>query len=169
MRRTLLLNQSYEPLSFITEQRAVKLMCKDKVEVMSSWDGQPLSTLHDMRPPAIIRMKYYVRRVFRPPRFTRSTLFNRDNWCCQYCNVKLDSKTATVDHILPRALGGRTSWLNCVTSCKPCNKKKANSLLADADVELIRKPTIPFQYHCWGKSEAFAWFHEWDLYVGARS
>ncbi|MBF0441105.1 MAG: HNH endonuclease [Oligoflexales bacterium] len=43
---------------------------------------------------------------------------------CYYCNTELDSKTATMDHIVPLSRGGRSRRGNVVPSCKTCNTKK---------------------------------------------
>lgn len=56
---------------------------------------------------------------------------------CFYCKIPLrykketeKYKKATFDHVIPKALGGRTHSLeNLVLSCWPCNEKKANKLL----------------------------------------
>lgn len=43
---------------------------------------------------------------------------------CKYCGKGLDYLTATVDHIIPRMLGGDDSDENTVLSCGPCNVRK---------------------------------------------
>jgi 5-methylcytosine-specific restriction endonuclease McrA len=35
---------------------------------------------------------------------------------------------ATIEHVLPRTLGGRQSWLNEVAACRACNSQKADQL-----------------------------------------
>lgn len=35
---------------------------------------------------------------------------------------------ATIDHVLPRALGGREAWYNEVAACRACNAAKADRL-----------------------------------------
>lgn len=35
---------------------------------------------------------------------------------------------ATIDHVLPRTLGGMTSWLNEVAACRACNATKADRM-----------------------------------------
>lgn len=51
----------------------------------------------------------------------------RDCLTCVYCQVKLMVKgpnAATLDHIIPRSMGGLPIATNLVTSCAPCNRKK---------------------------------------------
>ena len=35
---------------------------------------------------------------------------------------------ATIEHVLPRTLGGRETWLNEVAACRACNAAKADRL-----------------------------------------
>ena len=43
---------------------------------------------------------------------------------CHYC----PAPAASLDHIIPRALGGRNNLDNLVPACLPCNGRKADSL-----------------------------------------
>lgn len=45
---------------------------------------------------------------------------------CYFCNQYLSFDKATLDHLLPRSLGGNTS---CVVCCQKCNKKKGSKLI----------------------------------------
>lgn len=51
----------------------------------------------------------------------------RDKYTCHYCGEK-NLITPTVDHIIPRSLGGEWSMENLVTACQDCNKIKGNIL-----------------------------------------
>lgn len=42
---------------------------------------------------------------------------------CHYCGRRDGN---TVDHIVPRSVGGRDVWWNTTSSCVPCNSKKSN-------------------------------------------
>ena len=53
-------------------------------------------------------------------RSIRSRILRRDLFICQYCNQEAD----TVDHVIPRRLGGLDSDDNLVASCKRCNLSK---------------------------------------------
>lgn len=52
----------------------------------------------------------------------RRTIFERDDFTCQYCGEK-DSKLEC-DHILPVSKGGQTELDNLTTSCRSCNRSK---------------------------------------------
>ena len=50
----------------------------------------------------------------------RQKVLERDGYRCQYCRTT--DGVMTVDHIVPRSLGGPYSSENLVTSCLVCNK-----------------------------------------------
>jgi len=136
-----LLNGSYEGLGFITLKRAIKLIYKNKAEIVSSWDDSKINWFGSrVKSPATIKLKYYVNWTPRVSKYYRSGVFKRDNYTCQYCGAK---NNLTVDHIIPRSKGGVNSWKNCVTSCHPCNSKKKNLSLEESGMKLFKKPTFP--------------------------
>jgi 5-methylcytosine-specific restriction endonuclease McrA len=45
----------------------------------------------------------------------------------------------TIDHIVPRSLGGKTTWENVVVACQACNVRKGNRRLDETDLMLMRK------------------------------
>lgn len=171
MKRTLLLNNDLSPLNFITCERAFLLILKGRAEIvtnmdgdLSVWCGEFLSTVDKkFDVVATIKLNDYVKRKIRPPRFRKRVLFNRDNWKCQYCEIALTDENATMDHIVPSSRGGKTSWLNCVAACRSCNRKKGNNSLADSNMKLLKKPTIPNSFHFWLKNKQ--WHNDWSLFV----
>jgi len=50
----------------------------------------------------------------------KQRILKRDQWCCFYCGQDAD----TVDHVLPRRLGGLDNEDNLVAACKRCNLAK---------------------------------------------
>jgi len=65
---------------------------------------------------------------------------------CQYCYQEFPTNNLTFDHVIPRAHGGKTEWTNIVTACHPCNSKKANKLLSEIDMKLLKAPKEPKVY-----------------------
>ncbi len=60
---------------------------------------------------------------------TRRRLYMRDDFSCVYCGASaLDTDiTLTIDHVLPRELGGTNVHSNLVTCCKTCNSSKQDT------------------------------------------
>lgn len=59
---------------------------------------------------------------------TRNHVFDMDSFTCHYCSAILDDNDITVDHIVPRAVGGPDGRWNLVTACKRCNSRYGNVL-----------------------------------------
>lgn len=72
---------------------------------------------------------------------TRFEVFRRDDYKCRYCHAF--DVPLTIDHVVPRALGGGDNPENLVTACKPCNDGKSSAapdaeLVADVDRDALR-------------------------------
>jgi hypothetical protein len=166
MRRVLLLNGSREPLNFISEERALLLVMKERVEVLDVWSDEPFMSAQGMHVvPALIALRRYINKRWRAPRFRRRALFNRDGWLCQYCRLALTNSTAEVDHVIPRSRGGRNTWTNCVTSCRKCNKMKRDRTPDEAEMRLSCTPRDPHPLHFMEASSRALWHPSWDPYI----
>lgn len=55
----------------------------------------------------------------------RQAVLERDAYTCLYCG----GIATTVDHVVPKAMGGEDREDNCVASCSPCNLRKGSKLL----------------------------------------
>ncbi len=140
----LVLNADYRPLSYFplslwSWQDALKSVFLERVDIVSEYDRVVHSPSFEMRLPSVISLKRYIQQDKRPA-FTRFNLFLRDGFSCQYCG-SLDD--LTFDHVLPRRLGGQTSWENITTACAPCNMKKGGRLTREAHMFPEVKPYIP--------------------------
>ena len=140
---TLLLNASFEPLRVITWQRAITLSFLGKVEVVDTYEREVRSVALAIKVPAVVRLLRYVKLGRRKPPLSKYNLLARDNSCCQYCSITLHKREATIDHVVPRSQGGRTSWDNVVTACNPCNRKKGGRTPSEAGMQLLAKPVQP--------------------------
>lgn len=78
--------------------------------------------------------------VYKPPILTNSTLFARDGATCAYCGNRYPFTLLTRDHIIPKSKGGKNTWTNCVTSCKPCNGYKDSKTLDQLGMKLRYTP-----------------------------
>jgi len=146
MSDTLLLNANYEPISVlpmsvISWQHAIKLMFLDKVYMIEEYDDWIIHSAHmHMKVPAICVTKGYFNSK-KHVHFNRRNLYLRDLYTCQYCEEIFGTKDLTIDHVKPRVHGGKHSWTNCVTACRPCNHKKGDKLWKP-----IKKPFEPNYY-----------------------
>jgi len=167
-KKTLLLNASYEVLSFIPERKAFKLLFKeDKVEVISDWDEYIVWGTGRIKHPSILRLKSHVRRNYYNSNFSRKALIKRDKSTCQYCAKKLTASQITIDHVLPRAQGGITSFTNCVVCCQVCNNKKADKTPEQAAMVLLKRPAHPsFSSHHYVADPQEYWHKDWDDFLG---
>lgn len=173
MKRVLLLNSSWEALNFISDERAIRLMIKGRAEVVTNMEGKRSvwSDAHFATPstkievPATLRLSKRVNRRWKPPRFRKKVLFNRDGWTCQYCGEKLNWDTIEVEHIMPTSRGGLTTWANCVAACKPCNKGKANMTPEEAGMKLLSVPQNPNALHFWDLGRSAAWHPDWETFI----
>lgn len=174
MKRSLLLNSNGEPLQFISDVRAIKLMLSGRADAQSGmtgetsyWDEIYASCYISFKLPAVLRLKsYIVQKIDRKhPRFQKRVLFNRDSWKCQYCGEELSYAAITIDHVLPICKGGSTTWQNCVAACKTCNRKKGGKTLEETGMHLSKKPIIPSSLHFWDLSKSSVWHDDWSIFM----
>lgn len=132
MAQTLLLNTDAQPVSFlplsvIDWQDAIRYMVLDRAHVLEWYsDWHVHSARWSTAVPAVM-MLHQRQKIKSSVRFSKGNLFLRDLWQCQYCGAAVDRRSATVDHVLPVSHGGRTTFVNCVTACAPCNASKGNN------------------------------------------
>ncbi len=159
---------SYYPLSLWSWQDAIKAVFLDRVVTVSEYDRVVHSPSLEMRLPSVVCLKAYVRPP-RHPAFTRFNLFLRDRFACQYCGSDSD---LTFDHLIPRSLGGKTTWDNVVTACSGCNLKKGGQMPKVARMWPAQAPYRPTMgnLHRNGRSFPPNYLHEswldflyWDI------
>jgi 5-methylcytosine-specific restriction endonuclease McrA len=140
----LVLNASYEPLVVVPVRRAVVLLLKEKAQLVEQTESLLRSERMSMPQPVVIRLVTY---VHVPNRWklpvSRRGVLARDAHTCQYCGRPGRGTPMTVDHVIPRSLGGRASWDNLVAACGPCNRKKGNRRPEDAGMALLSAPAKP--------------------------
>jgi 5-methylcytosine-specific restriction endonuclease McrA len=49
----------------------------------------------------------------------------------------------TIDHVIPRMLGGHTDWENVVAACRECNHRKGGRTPDQANMPLLSVPRQP--------------------------
>ncbi|UED83456.1 HNH endonuclease [Streptomyces profundus] len=141
MRRTLVLNASYEPLSTVSTRRAVVLVLQHKAVVEHVLPGLRLrAAAVDLPVPQVIRLRRFVKVPFRQQApWSRRGVLVRDRHRCAYCG----RRATTIDHVVPRSRGGGDTWLNTVAACADDNRRKANRTPVEAGMRLLAEPFQP--------------------------
>lgn len=165
MAQVLVLNATYEPLSVVSVRRAVLLLLKEKAEIVEATEAYLRSERLAVPVPLVIRLVYYVRIPYRfSLPVSRRTVLARDRYTCQYCGTQPGKDRLTVDHVVPRSLGGTTAWENVVTACGPCNRRKGNRSPDAAGMPLHSKPYRP-RYLALTLMESSPSHQVWDKYM----
>jgi hypothetical protein len=172
-KKTLLLSNGYEFLSFINERRAFKLLFKNKIEIISTWDHKVkwIDDAYINHPSTVRLIEPIKRQTFnfyeKLISFNKFSLMKRDNSQCQYCGKKLKVSEITIDHVMPKSRGGKNSFLNCVISCMPCNNRKDSKTLEESGLKLIKKPCAPsFTKKDFILDDNIHWHPEWNNFIG---
>lgn len=165
----LLLNRLYMAVRIVSARRALTLLYRELVEVVSIDDGQYLSydfddwvevseakrhfepERHDwvrtvrfqIAVPKIVRLLHYDKVPSANVKLNRRNLFARDHNGCQYCGKRYPTSELSLDHVVPRAQGGSNSWENIVCACVRCNVKKGGRTPAQARMTLVARPRRP--------------------------
>ena len=141
LHEVLVLNSNYEPLNVCNLRRAMALMLLGKAEVLHHRDHPVVTGRGALNAPSVLKMRYQVRRPMPQLRLSRHSILARDNYTCQYCGVR--GRDLTIDHVVPRWVGGPHSWENLVACCRKCNLKKGDKTPQQAHMKLARRPKRP--------------------------
>ena len=137
----LVLNANFEPINVCSTRRAIGLILADKAAMVVNGRGH-IHTINQLLPrPSIIRLEHMIHRPRPRVKLTRREVFRRDNYPCQYCGRH--DTTLTVDHILPKHLGGQHIWTNVAAACPACNHRKGGHRLEEVQMRLLHIPTEP--------------------------
>ena len=165
----LVLNRHYMAIRIVGARRAFSLLFRQLAEVVSfeqgaysnydfqSWCGvsefkrnfEPdghdwVSTVNFyIAVPRIIRLLFYDRLPRNEVKLNRRNIFARDKNSCQYCGKRYPTSELSLDHIIPRSMGGKSIWKNMVCSCTQCNAKKGGRTPKQAGMMLVQKPVRP--------------------------
>lgn len=160
----LVLNRHWDPIQTTSVQDAIGLVAKGSAFVidpatferhdLTSWgeaskakqvfgSGLIRSQRLALVPPEVVVLSNYDGRGERSVVFSRKNVFKRDRYTCQYCGRQPGPEELTIDHVLPKSRGGRSSWENCLLACVECNAKKANRTPAEAGMTARKVPKKP--------------------------
>lgn len=160
--KALVLNVDYTPISVCTVQRAFLLVFLNKAELVKANNSMSLNTVSEHYPmPSVIKLGRYVNVPYKGVVLSKENVFKRDGFQCQYCGTQKD---LTLDHIIPKAKGGKTSWNNLVTACKRCNSRKGDYTLEEVGLQLKFKPYKP-TYIMYLKDLSAHTYEDWKPYL----
>jgi len=160
----LVLNADYQPLSVIplslwSWQDAVKAVFLDRVVVVRTYDCVIRSANMAFEVPSVIVLKEYVKPQHHGHvEFCRKNLYLRDDFQCQYCGNHFLASDLSYDHVVPRTLGGKTTWDNIVTCCRTCNHRKGQTpvnKLKSVGMKLMKLPRAPSFYEIQEKAKQY--------------
>jgi 5-methylcytosine-specific restriction endonuclease McrA len=135
--RVLVLNQDYQAIGVCSVERAFVLVYLEKAEMVQDIPTKSLRSAHRAyRFPSIIRLYEYVRLPYRKVALSRANIFRRDDYQCVYCGARSD---LTLDHIVPRSMGGGDTWENLATACQNCNTRKGNRTPEQASMPMRKR------------------------------
>ena len=157
--QTLVLNADYRPVSYFPLSLwswldSVQAVFSDRVDVVAEYDLPVRSPSITMKLPSVVALRSYI-ALPRRPAFSRSNLFLRDQFRCQYCGQRFKSEELTFDHVVPRSRGGHASWTNIVTACVPCNTAKGNRTVAECGMHPLVPPAVPTARQLYESGRAF--------------
>ncbi len=139
--QVLVLNANFEPINICDFRRAFGLILTEKATLVSNGRGYINSINQQFPIPSVIRLQKMIHRPRAQVHLTRKEIFRRDHHTCQYCGNQ--ASTLTVDHVIPKRLGGEFSWENLVTACSVCNHRKGGRTVQDSGMKLLRPPKPP--------------------------
>ncbi len=134
----LVINATYEPVSFTNARGALKKLIK-KIAVMEL-DADGCEIYPGILLPSVIRLVEYRRVPTYGVKLSKKNFLLRDRYRCQYCGDRFEARDLTLDHVIPKSRGGPFTWDNIVTCCKVCNHRKGDRLLSETDMRLLHKP-----------------------------
>ncbi|GAB4239011.1 MAG: HNH endonuclease [Ekhidna sp.] len=165
MSAALVLNQDYTPLTVCTAERAFMLIYLQKAELIVAAKEKQLRSISNTFPfPSVVRITKYVNVPYKGVVMSRHNIFKRDGGKCQYCGT---NKDLTLDHVIPRSKGGKSSWTNLVTACKNCNSKKGDYSLDRIGMKLINQPIKP-SYAALLRMNHAVYREEWSAFLNPK-
>ncbi len=155
---TLVLNRNWQPVHVTSVRRALVMVCRDSACVVDplsfrlfgwrDWlherDNGPIRSANlAIEAPEVVALSRFDRLPNCAVSFSKRNVLRRDRYTCQYCGQQPGLDELSIDHVVPRASDGPTSWENCVAACVACNHLKAARTLGQSGLRLQKQPTRP--------------------------
>jgi 5-methylcytosine-specific restriction endonuclease McrA len=156
----LVLNRSFFPVNLTTVKHAFCMLYSGAAKAVDSqyqtfdyesWSQVAIEQRDEaiglvnklIKIPRVIMLVAYDRIPKTQVRFTRANIFARDNNTCQYCRKTFPKNELSIDHVIPRSYGGKSTWENVVCSCFTCNRTKGGRTPKQAHMKLSVQPRKP--------------------------
>lgn len=189
----LVLNRQWRAIQVTSVKDAIGLVAKDHALIVEpgTFQTHHLTSWHDasvakaavgecrirssrlsLVPPEVILLTVYGGEGEKSVSFSRRNIYKRDRYACMYCGIQpSDHAELSIDHVMPKSRGGKSTWENCVLACMDCNKTKADRTPAEAKMKLRKTPVKPSWKtltHVPAKARRESWEHflsraYWDL------
>jgi 5-methylcytosine-specific restriction endonuclease McrA len=187
----LVLNRHYQPIHVTNAKRAFTLLYLGVARVVDqqfrTFDFESWAQLSDdlaetrrsgaghdvvrtvnraILVPRVIILQLYDRIPRTKVRFSRYNIYLRDGNTCQYCGRELPRTDLNLDHVVPRAQGGRTTWENVVCCCIDCNLSKGARTPEQAGIRLLKTPMRPRWTPTFRTQAGKVRYREWLPFLG---
>ena len=136
----LVLNATFEPINVTAVRRAMVLLLKGVAQAEETNQLEIHSTTRALKIPSVIRLLAYRHIPQQTRALSRKNILLRDRNTCQFCGRIFPASELTLDHVVPRSRGGRSSWENLVACCYQCNNRKGDRTPEEAGLQLARRP-----------------------------
>jgi hypothetical protein len=156
MSSVIVLNSNYDYYREVSIRKVLKWIVKDKIEIILEKEDEEIRGIQFcIKMPLVVRLLNFISYKLKSNVITWNAdmVYARDNNICQYYHRDPNGKKfkyqcseddRTIDHVIPRSLGGKSTFENTVCSCKTCNILIKKNMSPDqAGLELIRKPAMP--------------------------
>ena len=177
---TLVLNRNWQPVHVTSVRRALIMVCKNSACVVDplsyrlfGWevwlresDNGPIrSASLSIDAPVVVVLAGFDRLPNGAVTFSKRNVLRRDHYTCQYCGQQPGIDELSIDHVVPRASSGPTTWENCVAACIDCNHRKADRSLVQSGLRLRKQPTRPEWQPLFSRSRPHR--SSWAPFLGA--
>lgn len=126
------------------DDHMVPLRWKDWIQLPVDEHDHYIQTIRgNIKIPKVIVLCNFDKVPKKRPKLSNKNIWLRDGGVCQYTGKKLQPGEGNIDHVIPKSLGGETSWTNCVLAHREINAKKAGRTPEQAGLNLLRKPAAP--------------------------
>ena len=123
-----MLDSSYVLAGVLPWERAISLVVSDEAAILIERSNGDLirSQKLTLRKPVVIALNKYVGAASLQKTFqegdtvSKAVVLTRDDHTCWICG----GHGTTVDHLLPKSRGGKSTYGNLATACRKCNELK---------------------------------------------